>query len=102
MPASSSVKRGDLEFRATARLHIQKIALGRLYRWPTLTIGRILEGQHALVGLAWKSCGPLVAFKFRVGAVELVRNPIEIVREEPGVDVQGHGRPGVAEHLLRL
>jgi hypothetical protein len=47
-----------------------------------------------LVGLAWKSCRQhLVAFKFRVGAVELVGNRIEIVREEPGVDVQGHGRP---------
>jgi transposase len=35
--------------------------------------GRILEGQHALVGLAWASCG-----QFREGPVELVRNSVEI------------------------
>lgn len=42
----------------------------------------------------------MVRIESRVGAVELVRNTVEIVRKETRVDVEGHGRRGVPEHLL--
>jgi hypothetical protein len=46
--------------------------------------GRILEGQHALVGLAWAPCSPhLVRIQFRESPVELVRNRIKIVPKSP-------------------
>jgi hypothetical protein len=65
-----------------------KAALSRL---PSGLFGRVLEGQHALVGLAWAPCSPqLVRIQFGEGPVELVRNPIEIVRKEPGVNVECH------------
>jgi hypothetical protein len=63
--------------------------------------GRILKMHYALVGLAWKPRGPhLIRIQFREGPVELIRNSIEIVRKEPGVNVECHGRRGVAEHSL--
>jgi hypothetical protein len=63
--------------------------------------GRILKGQSRLVGPVRAPFGPhMVRIQFRERAVEPVRNCVEIVRKQTGIDVEGHGRRCVTEHLL--
>ena len=62
---------------------------------------RILEGQLGLILPVPAPFGPhLVRIRSREGPVELVRNGVEVIGEEAGIDVEGHGGGGVPEHLL--
>ena len=42
----------------------------------------------------------LVRIRSREGPVELVRNGVEVIGEQSGIDIEGHRRGGVPEHLL--
>ena len=73
----------------------------RSFGLTSVLFGRILEGQHCLIGSLRMLISPhLVRIQFREGPVELVRNGVEVVGEEACVDVEGHGCRGVPEHLL--
>jgi hypothetical protein len=62
--------------------------------------GRFSKGSTPWLDWLGRLAVPIwSAFNF-MKAREPVRNTVEIVRKEPGVDVERHRRRGVTEHLL--
>jgi hypothetical protein len=83
-----------------SRVRFPEAAL-RPFGLASVLFGRMLEGQRGLVGPVRMLFSPrLVRIQFREGLIESVRNSVEIVGEQACVDVEGHGRGGMAKHLL--
>ena len=62
--------------------------------------GRFSKGSTPWLDWLGRLAVPIwSAFNF-MKAREPVRNTVEIVRKEPGIDVERHRRRGVTEHLL--
>jgi hypothetical protein len=55
-----------------------------------------IKGQHGLIAPVQAPTSPhLVRIRSREGPVELVRNGVEVIGEQSGIDIEGHRRGGV-------
>lgn len=60
-----------------------------------------IKGQHGLIAPVQAPTSPhLVRIRSREGRVELVRNGVEVIGQQSGINIEGHRRGGVPEHLL--